>query len=98
VHDLKHILGRRLRAVGVGFEDRENILAHKSGRMTTHYRAAELGNLVCAVNRVSESHQSHTGTVLRVVARMGKLLKVLLEREGLEPAERVSRISNLLIS
>jgi integrase len=68
VHDLKHTLGRRLRAVGVGFEDRQDILAHKSGRMTTHYSAAELGNLVCAVNRVAESHESHTGTVLRLVA------------------------------
>jgi len=68
VHDLKHTLGRRLRAVGVGFEDRQDILAHKSGRMTTHYSAAELGNLVCAVNRVADSQKSHTGTVLRLVA------------------------------
>jgi hypothetical protein len=44
------------------------ILAHKSGRMTTHYSAAELGNLVAAVNRIANSHGSHTGTVLRWVA------------------------------
>ena len=68
VHDLKHTLGRRLRAAGVGLEDRQDILAHKSGRMTTHYSAAELGNLVAAVNRVSNSHRIHTGTVLRLVA------------------------------
>jgi len=68
VHDLKHACGRRLRAAGVGFEDRQDILAHKSGRMTTHYCAAELGNLVAAVNRIANSHRIHTGTVLRSVA------------------------------
>lgn len=68
VHDLKHTCGRRLRAAGVGFEDRQDIMAHKSGRMTTHYSAAELGNLVRAVNRIANSHGSHTGTVLRLVA------------------------------
>lgn len=67
VHDLKHTCGRRLRAAGVGFEDRQDILAHKSGRMTTHYSAAELGNLVAAVNRIASSHGIHTGTVLRLV-------------------------------
>jgi hypothetical protein len=68
VRDLKHTLVRRLRAAGVSLEDRQDILAHKSGRMTTHYSAAELGNLVCAVNRVANSQKSHTGTVLRLVA------------------------------
>ena len=67
VHDLKHTCGRRLRAAGVGFEDRQDILARKSGRMTTH-SAAELGNLVAAVNRIGNSHGIHTGTVLRLVA------------------------------
>ena len=66
MHDLKHTCGRRLRAAGVGFEDRQDILAHKSGRMTTHYSAAELGNLVAAVNRIANSHGTHTGTVLRL--------------------------------
>jgi hypothetical protein len=89
VHDLKHTCGRRLRAAGVGFEDRQDILAHKSGRMTTHYSAAELGNLVAAVNRITNSHGSHTGTVNRAPFSrvMCKSLKVkMVEREGLEPA------------
>ncbi len=42
VHDLKHTYGRRLRAAGVSFEDRQDLLGHKSGRITTHYSAAEL--------------------------------------------------------
>jgi len=41
VHDLKHTFGRRLRAVGVSFEDRQDLLGHRSGRITTHYSAAE---------------------------------------------------------
>ena len=42
VHDLKHTFGRRLRATGVSFEDRQDLLGHRSARITTHYSAAEL--------------------------------------------------------
>jgi len=52
VHDLKHTFGRRLRAAGVSFEDRQDLLGHKSGRITTHYSNAELQNLIDAANRV----------------------------------------------
>lgn len=52
VHDLKHTFGRRLRAAGVSFEDRQDLLGHRSGRMTTHYSAAELANLIEAANAV----------------------------------------------
>lgn len=51
VHDLKHTLGRRLRSAGVSFEDRQDLLGHKSGRMTTHYSAAELSNLIEAAEK-----------------------------------------------
>ena len=54
VHDLKHTFGRRLRAAGVSFEDRQDLLGHRSGRMTTHYSAAELTQLIEAANRVCE--------------------------------------------
>jgi integrase len=54
VHDLKHTLGRRLRAAGVSFEDRQDLLGHRSGRVTTQYSAAELSNLIEAANRVCE--------------------------------------------
>ena len=37
VHDLKHTFGRQLRAAGVSFEDRLDLLGHRSGRITTHY-------------------------------------------------------------
>ena len=54
VHDLKHTFGRRLRAAGVGFEDRQDLLGHCSGRVTTHYSAAELGRLIEAAERVCD--------------------------------------------
>jgi len=53
VHDLKHTCGRRLRAAGVGFEDRQDLLGHRSARITTHYSAAELTRLIEAAERVS---------------------------------------------
>ena len=54
VHDLKHTFGRRLRASGVGFEDRQDLLGHRSGRITTHYSAADLSRLIEAANSVCE--------------------------------------------
>jgi integrase len=52
VHDLKHTFGRRLRAAGVSLEDRQDLLGHKSGRITTHYSHPELENLIAAANKV----------------------------------------------
>ena len=52
VHDLKHTFSRRLRAAVVSFEDRQDLLGHRSGRITTHYSAAELLRLFDAVNSV----------------------------------------------
>jgi hypothetical protein len=48
-------------------EDRQDILAHKTGRITTHYSAPEIGNLVAAVNRITNSRRIHARTVLRLV-------------------------------
>ncbi len=52
VHDLKHTFGRRLRAAGVSFEDRQDLLGHKTGKITTEYSAPELASLIEASNRV----------------------------------------------
>lgn len=65
VHDLKHTFGRRLRAAGVSFEDRQDLLGHKSGRITTHYSPAELHNLIAAANKVCGHRNS--GTVLTLL-------------------------------
>ena len=69
VHDLKHTFGRRLRAAGVSFEDRQDLLGHKSVRMTTHYSAAELSRLIEAAERVSEQN----GRGPELVVLRGKL-------------------------
>jgi integrase len=67
VQDLKHTFGRRLRATGVSFEDRQDLLGHKSGRITTHYSAVELQNLIDAANRVCKegSRKSPVMVLLR---------------------------------
>jgi len=67
VHDLKHTFGRRLRAAGVSFEDRQDLLGHKSGRITTHYSAAELQNLIAAAEKVcgTDSRKSPALVVLK---------------------------------
>jgi integrase len=31
IHNLKHTFGRHLRAAGVSYEDRQDLLGHKSG-------------------------------------------------------------------
>lgn len=67
-HDLKHTFGRRLRAAGVSLEDRQDLLGHKAGRITTEYSVAEIRNLVDAANRVVVSRGSPALTVLRLTA------------------------------
>lgn len=67
VHDLKHTFGHRLRATGVGFEDRKALLGHKSDHVTTHYSAPEISNLIAAAERVCEleSRKSHALVLVR---------------------------------
>ena len=72
VHDLKHTFGRRLRSVGVSFEDRQDLLGHRSGRITTHYSSAELQNLYEITSKVCEKQKS--GVVLTLL-RNPKLRK-----------------------
>lgn len=66
VHDLRHTFGHRLRAAGVSFEGRQDLLGHKSDRMTTHYSAPELSQLIGAAESVCERRPA---TVLRVVTK-----------------------------
>jgi integrase len=67
VHDLKHTFGRRLRSAGVSLEDRQDLLGHKSDRITTHYSMAEIADLIVAANTVCEeqSRKSPALVVLR---------------------------------
>jgi integrase len=63
VHDLKHTFGRRLRAAGVSFEDRQDLLGHKSQRITMHYSGAELANLIAAAERVCDENRHNSPAI-----------------------------------
>jgi hypothetical protein len=70
VHDLRHTFGRRLRAAGVGLEDRQDLLGHKRQEITTHYSAAEVGYLIQAANRILSPSRASSTTLLRVAASL----------------------------
>lgn len=70
-HDLRHTFGRRLRAAGVSLEDRQDLLGHEAGRITTHYSAAEVETLVVAANLITKSRESPVRTVLRLISAEG---------------------------
>ena len=67
-HHLKHTFGRRLRATGVNGETRKVLLGHKNGDITMHYSAAELAELITAVNKIDRSLETPATTLLRVAA------------------------------
>jgi integrase len=69
VHNLRHTVGRRLRALKVPFETRQDVLGHKNGNITTHYSAAEVSELLDAVKVLEQAAtDSRPLTMLRVVA------------------------------
>lgn len=74
VHDLKHTYGHRLRAAGVGFEDRKLLLGHKSNHVTTHYSAPELGALIRASEMVCDlgSRKSPAIAIVKTTADSAK--------------------------
>jgi integrase len=70
VHNLRHTFGRRLRGAGVLLETRKALLGHANGDITTHYSAAELGELLHAAEKIADRGiaQSPTLTVVRRAA------------------------------
>ena len=52
VHNLRHTFGRRLRAACVPLETRKALLGHAHGDITTHYSAAEVFELIEAVEKI----------------------------------------------
>ncbi len=97
VHDLKHTFGRRLRAAGVSFEDRQDLLGHKTGRITTHYSGAEIGNLIEAANQVSREESPQFPHIDRAQdgAKSGKRLKQFGAGEWIRTTDL--RITNALL-
>ena len=69
VHDLRHSFGHRLRGAGVSFEDRQDLLGHRSGRITTHYSAPDITRLLDAVESITKMKRA---TVLRLASKSRK--------------------------
>jgi integrase len=82
VHDLKHTFGRRLRAAGVKLETRKVLLGHKSDDITTHYSAAELGELIEAVERICDHGTSLPALTLIKAPESASHAKVTHKRKA----------------
>lgn len=86
VHNLRHTFGRRLRAAGVPIETRKLLMGHANGDITTHYSAAELGELLAAAEKVTDRGIAQTPalTLIRRHAQgVGKVSEVKEKsREG----------------
>jgi hypothetical protein len=63
MRDMKHTFGRRLRAAGVSFEDRQDLLGPRNGRITTHYSKTELASLIAAAESVCPADSRNFTTV-----------------------------------
>ncbi len=74
VHNLKHTLGRRLRAAGVPLETRRVLLGHKNGDVTSHYSVPEIRELIEALERVcvDDVHKTPTLALLKRRAAVGR--------------------------
>jgi len=86
VHNLRHTFGHRLRAAGVPLETRKALLGHANGDITTHYSAAEIGELLDACERIIDRGIAQTPT-LRLVHQKGKneaVRKVSEKEKGLQ--------------
>jgi integrase len=57
VHDMRHTFGKRLRAAHVSFEDRQDLLCHYSGHITTHYSKVEILHLIDCVELLCQEHK-----------------------------------------
>lgn len=96
VHDLKHTFGRRLRAAGISFEDRQDLLGHKSGRITTHYSAAEISNLIAASNKICDTTQKFSGPTLTLLKCVGQVPTKIGMQGSIMQAQAYTEDKNLL--
>jgi len=91
VHNLRHTFGRRLRAAGVALETRKTLLGHANGDITTHYSAAELEELINAVEKIVSRGVAQTPTLTLV--RQGACRSVGKLSETTKRAAGESRVS-----
>jgi integrase len=93
IHDLKHTFGRRLRAAQVSLEDRQDLLGHKSSRITTHYSPAETKHLIDAANKVCHREIS-TPTITFIRSQAANTLTIAerMQTKKLEMTEENNSI------
>jgi len=65
VHDLRHTFGMRLRAAGVSLEDRQDLLGHHAGHITTQYSKVEITHLIECVELLCDDKQQPELTLIR---------------------------------
>jgi integrase len=82
VHNLRHTFGRRLRGAGVPLETRKALLGHASGDVTTHYSAAELRELIKAVEKIAKRSKTET-PALSVIGTRNAVGKSSERKKGL---------------
>jgi len=66
IHCLRHTFGMRLRAAGVSFEDRQDLLGHYAGRITTHYSKADIARLIDCVELLCEARKPELTLIRRI--------------------------------
>ena len=81
VHNLRHTFGRRLRAAGIPLETRKSLLGHSNGDITTHYSAAELGELQGACEQIVNRDIAQTPTL--TIVRNSTVGKVSENKKGI---------------
>jgi len=81
VHNLRHTFGRRLRGAGVALETRKSLLGHANGDITTHYSAAELDELIQAVELIVDRGRIESPNLMllgsQTVESVGKCRKFI---------------------
>ena len=84
VHNLRHAFGRRLRSAGVPLETRKALLGHANGDITTHYSAAELQELIDAVEAIVSRGGRETPNLMLIGRKTEKSVgKVSEMKKGL---------------
>ncbi len=73
VHDLKHTFRPRLSTAGVSFADRQDLLGHRSGWITTHHSQVEPEELLVSANKVCGG-KSRNGDIEKEIALLIQLL------------------------
>jgi hypothetical protein len=74
----------------VSFEDRQDLLGHRSGRITTHYSAADLSRLIEAADSVCERDGRRPELVVLRSALQGESRKSPAGYGSAQPRKRLS--------